>query len=151
VKTDFLSRRTLFATIAASWVSWIAGNPAPSLPEPSPVSSVFLRELLTELFSDLRCAAAIGRVCLRASPPQQSSLEDLASSILAGVPIEPKRSGSLPQIRYSIRERIRSNFTEGDTLSIDGWILSVTETRLYVLAARLLDGVEEPDRPATSG
>jgi hypothetical protein len=40
-------------------------------------------------------------------------------------------------LRRLLRQRIRDDFSRGQTINIDGWVLSATEVRLCALTARL--------------
>jgi len=45
----------------------------------------------------------------------------------------------LAMLAQAIKERSRTDFRDGRVVTVDGWILSLTETRVYALAALLND------------
>ena len=44
---------------------------------------------------------------------------------------------SATALAQTLRERSRTDFHEGRIVNVDGWMLSLTETRVYALAALL--------------
>jgi hypothetical protein len=44
---------------------------------------------------------------------------------------------SASALAYAIRELSRDDFRRGRIVTVDGWMLSLTETRVYALAALL--------------
>jgi hypothetical protein len=89
---------------------------------------------LAVLCSDLACPKAIGEACLLALPAAESAPSSLARAILAD--LRPTgRSRSLPNVlARAMIERSRADYCEGRVVTVDGWILSLTETRIYALA-----------------
>jgi hypothetical protein len=45
-----------------------------------------------------------------------------------------KNDYSVPRIRRKIRQRIGMDFEENKVVNVDGWCLSLTETRLYAIS-----------------
>ena len=71
----------------------------------------------------------IGEAYLKACP-EDGKHQNLRRALLDSV------SSSSPQSQEDIscwRRRIRTDFTQGDTICLRGWILSRTEARLYAL------------------
>ena len=81
-------------------------------------------------------AAGLGRACLAALPVRPTSADQLARTILG----DDATNRGMPDLdpaatRVSLRARIRREFAQGAVIGADGWILSLTEARLYALAA----------------
>ena len=93
-------------------------------------------ELIT-LCSDLRCPKPIGEACRLALSPSESRPSSLVRAILGEI---EWRERSRPNgLAYALMKRSRTDFGERRVVSVDGWILSLTETRLYALAGLLFD------------
>jgi hypothetical protein len=89
---------------------------------------------LLALFDDAPRARAIGLAFLRTLPPAERSAEHLIAAVSCGA--SPKLEAQAPQnVARLINERIRRDFSEGTVVAVDGWFLSLTEARLYALAA----------------
>ena len=92
------------------------------------------RKMLSELFSHHESACAVGREYLRLLPASEASAERLLH-LLRRADGTPFSVASPAVVRVLIREAQRSDFTEGRTVMVDGWILSRTEASLCALAA----------------
>ena len=120
--------------VGAAWLSGrtsLAASPeylTPSLPA---------CDNLAKLCSDLRCAGPIGKACLRALPETEMSLERLAPLILREVSSSNRDLSSVIGLRQAVREQTRYDFRDEKILNVDGWILSLTESRVYAMAALL--------------
>jgi len=120
--------------VGAAWLSGrtsLAASPeylTPSLPA---------CDNLAKLCSDLRCAGPIGKACLRALPETEMSLERLAPLILIEVSSNNRDLSSVIGLRQAVREQTRYDFRDEKILNVDGWILSLTESRVYAMAALL--------------
>jgi hypothetical protein len=70
-------------------------------------------------------------------PATETSKEALTRLVLEDM--QAARTGRAPvrALAYAIRERSRNDFREGRITIVDGWILSLTETRVYALTALL--------------
>ena len=126
------TRRSINALVAgaAAWPCCQAGAQL-MLAEPN----LPLQHALVSLFEDPRSACAIGVACLKSLPPAGNSPDGLASAISSTAGCNSETLTSRHATRRRIRDRVRSDFAEGAVLNVDGWILSVTEARLYALAA----------------
>jgi hypothetical protein len=130
-----ISRRSLVATAISGAVAWLGGYlsfPAAHAGCKFPIAGY--GELIV-LCLGLRCPRTIGKACLLALAVPENARAPLARTILADV-----RSVdlSLPELlARAIRERSRADFCEGRVVTVDGWILSLPETRVYALAALL--------------
>jgi hypothetical protein len=93
---------------------------------------------LAAFCSDLHCPETIGDACLRALPASEASPDHLARMILAE--LSTTACGDLTSIaalRRSVQERVQDDFGCGRIVYVDGWMLSLTETRIYALSALL--------------
>jgi hypothetical protein len=99
---------------------------------------------LAALCSDLRCPGALGKSCLRALPAVGTSPEQLERLILADMPEAGNRSAM--GLRHYLRAQSRRDFRDGRIVTVGGWMLSLTETRLYALAALLTNASPRPAR-----
>jgi hypothetical protein len=84
----------------------------------------------------------IGEACLRALPAAERSAGRLSQLILDDLAARRADSGppSPPPpppdaLRQAISERSRSDFCDGRIISVDGWLFSLTEARVYAFAA----------------
>ncbi len=76
-------------------------------------------------------ASSIGRTYLQCVP-EEANFEFIRSQTLA---IHPAGMPNAEQVGRMLQDRIRSDFATGETVEVDGWILSRTEARLCALAA----------------
>ena len=90
---------------------------------------------LAALCVDLHCPETIRGACLRGLPATEASPEHLALLILAGLSSAGEDLNSAIGLRLAIRDQIRRDFSTGKIANVDGWMLSVTETRIYALTA----------------
>lgn len=81
-------------------------------------------------------AAAIGVEMLK-TLPAGTAAEHLVLAIAQAVGAEPQALAEMPttDLRARLQERIRAEHLPGDTVSVLGWELAVTEARLYALAS----------------
>jgi hypothetical protein len=96
-----------------------------------------LRNALPSLVGDPAAAARLGQTYLTAHPEVQT-----ADALLNGIEraLLQRDAEALEQmdghrVITAIKERVASEYAHGDVESVAGWILSVTEARLYGLAA----------------
>ena len=132
-----ISRRSLIATAISGAVAWLGGYVSFLAAHAGCKYSIAGYSELIAVCSDLRCPRTIGKACLLALPAPESTRSSLARTILADVR-SVGQNRSLPAVlAQAIRERSRADFREGRVVTVDGWILSLTETRVYALAALL--------------
>jgi len=86
-------------------------------------------------------APALGTACLNSLPSGKSSLQQLAGEILAVTSCDVEAIKSKELVRQRIANQVRRDFAQGAILSVDGWLLSLTEVRIYALLA--LSSVDE--------
>ncbi len=81
-------------------------------------------------------AAAVGDAA-RESLPAGSTAEHLVLAIAQALEFDPATLPGMPlaALRDALRARVRAEHLAGDTVSVAGWELSLTEARIYALAA----------------
>ena len=99
--------------------------------------------LLYALFPDLRHARALSRACLRFFPSTVSADRLYAWIVPADRP-DTENVAKIAELRCSIRQRVRRDFAVDDTVQVDGWVLSITELRLYALGALIAPATITP-------
>jgi len=130
---DRLSRRGLIRTVAAVCAVRIGAL----VPSSSAAGGLADGDVLLAACSDLKCPEVIGMACLRALPAAESSRDVLASLIIQQTASRTGDLNSNAEVRRLVRAQIRQDFHTGAVKSVDGWILSLTETRVYALSALL--------------
>jgi hypothetical protein len=78
---------------------------------------------------------AIGLAYLRMLSPEKRSADYLVKETLTSVSLAMRTPWRLRMIGRLVNEQMRRDFAEGAVVTVDRWILSVTEARLYALAA----------------
>ena len=101
------------------------------------------RGLLDALFPELRHARTLSRTCLRFFPTTISADRLYAWIVPADRP-DFENAATIAELRRSIGQRVRTDFAVDDTVQIDGWVLSITELRLYALAALIAPATIAP-------
>jgi hypothetical protein len=99
--------------------------------------------LLYALFPDLHHARALSRACLRFFPTTVSA-DRLYAWIVPRDRSEIENAATIAELRRSIGQRVRRDFAVDDTVQVDGWVLSITELRLYALAALIAPATITP-------
>ena len=89
------------------------------------------------LRADLSYPQTIGKACLKALPAVEASQGCLTRMIFGDMQGAGGDCLTASTIVQSMRERSRDDFRDGRIVTVDGWILSLTETRVYALAALL--------------
>lgn len=93
------------------------------------------RDSLPERLAGLVRRRAEARILGRAylgDHPEEANPTTLARLICAPAG-EPARPLDASDLRTAVSGRVRGDFHEGRTVALHGWILSVTEARLYAL------------------
>ena len=135
-------RHFLAAALAGVGLVALRAIPLPSVPSSatsssatsSATSSSAMR--LAGLFARGQSAPRIGRVYLRQAPGERDAttlVRLVAGSLAVDVGALPRMDGGA--LRQRIERRIRQDFAESRTTSVEGWVLSVTEARLYAVTA----------------
>ena len=132
--TRHLSRRAFNASLAGTAVLPCTGAASQIAANGFDQQKLWL-DILMRVFEFPRNAYAIGNACLRTLPPKGNSAEQLANAILVAAEIDSQAAKTTQAIRDRISNRVRKDFAEDAVISVDGWVLSLTEARLYALAA----------------
>jgi hypothetical protein len=144
-----LSRRNLITAAIGIGAAQIAGR-ASNLALSGDRATTSFYNLLSAFCADLRCPRTISSACLQALPVSEAAAENLASLVLADMVSASKDCSSASAIRRSIRDQSREDFSNGKIAYVDGWMLSLTETRIFALCA-LLEADAGSTRGATDG
>jgi len=129
-----LSRRSVTASLAGAAV-WPCNEAVSQLALKQPDHPTSLQHTLLSLFENPRSAYAIGAACLKSLPRNQSSLQQLTNAIVAASACDTEPMTTTQAVRHRITARVRQDFAEDAVVSIEGWLLSLTEARLYALVA----------------
>lgn len=141
-----LSRRRLLACVVPGALAFPFGavprGVLARLPLP-PILRVHLGgrsgyDTLELLASDFSCPATLGKACLEALPRTEGGKDSLIRSIMRDVALERSEASAPLQLGRKLRERSRADFKAGRTVTVDGWVLSLTETRFYALSALMV-------------
>jgi hypothetical protein len=92
-------------------------------------------DLLLSVFEDPKSACEIGTACLNLMVEGANAAEHLVNAIIGAPECDHEVLRTIPALKQHISNRVRRDFTEGAVVNADGWVLSVTEARLYALAA----------------
>ncbi len=130
-----LCRRSLITTTIGGGTAWLIGHVSFLATCRDRAPSMFDSGGFAALCSEWSYPETIGKACLKALPAIESSKEALAWIILGDMQAERRHWSSASTLADAIRERSRDDFRGGRIVSVDGWMLSLTETRLYALAA----------------
>lgn len=130
-----LHRRRLIVTTLAAAAAWLGGMP--SFARGRQTRSLSDANTLAAVCAEFGCAPAIGQTCLAALPAGEASTAALARRLLEGTQLGGVAGSSAGALVQMIRARSRDDFRDGRVVTVDGWMLSLTETRVYALAALL--------------
>lgn len=129
-----LRRRALVAAALGGKVVWFGRRSAfftrqPETPE---------HKVLAGLCLQLNCPERIGKACRQAIPPAASTKTALMRILTADA--RAANGGRFPDERLAsaLRRCSRGDFHRGRIISVNGWVLSLTEARLYALASLIL-------------
>jgi hypothetical protein len=143
-----LYRRSLIAAVIGGGVAWLTGHVPFLATSRDRTPSMFDSDRFAALCSEWSLPEAIGKACLQALPAIESSREALARIILGDMPAERIHRSSASTFANAIRERSRDDFRGGRIVRVDGWMLSLTETRVYALAALMPQQLTAMDEEA---
>jgi len=116
-------------------VAWLSGRVSFLIARRAGPRSTISPGALAAVCSDLCPPTIIGEACLDVLPAIENSEASLTRLILGEVRASGRDSLSVRALAHSIRERSRDDFRDGRVVTVDGWMLSLTETRVYALAA----------------
>lgn len=89
---------------------------------------------------DRDAAARIGQAYLATHPGEQS-LDTLLAAIDAGLDgAQGAAAGDTQRVLMALQNAVRAEYLRGDSVAVQGWVLSVTEARVYAALALAADG-----------
>ena len=118
--------KKLFGWGTLAWVS--AGNFRISA-EP-----VAFHNALAQVFTEKASADAIGREYL-ASAGGNADAKSILESVASALPIPLNKDVSIESLRALLNRRIREDFRLGNTVSLQGWVVSLTEAQACAFCA----------------
>lgn len=119
------SRRN-FLRQALCWVALGGVAGCRSLPQAEFAANVMPAAWLDDVIGNLDAASRIGKRYLAAHPEEQSA-DQILGAIAATVQGRLDFDG--------VSAAIKSDYVRGETVLVDGWIISRSEARVYALAA----------------
>jgi hypothetical protein len=91
-------------------------------------------------------AAWLGRLYLEGRPREaDAALLVTLIGAARGPALPPASPTTGKALRESLEARIRNDFIFGNTVAVDGWLLSITEARLCALVSLLQDATPGKD------
>ncbi len=129
--TSPITRRQFLTVAAGAGLATlaVATSPWKALVGTTPPRSA--AERLAGLLKHPESARPIGEAYL-ALAPHEASTARLVSLVAAGAAAE---SASDSELRRLVAAGVRDDFSAGRTAEVDGWVLSLTEARLFALVA----------------
>jgi hypothetical protein len=121
------------AALAAGWFGlWPDAGWAQAVADPWQRQARRLSGILGHRAS----AARIGRAYLQAHPAE-ARIEVLVAGLTAGWGEDPSRLGRAGsrELHAHLQAQIRADFGAGRTVGVRGWVLALSEARLFALAA----------------
>jgi hypothetical protein len=104
--------------------------------EPNTITSLLARPRLLEIFHGERIVLDLGRT-YRALIPGESERDTLARAIMGGTPGAASFEASPAAVTERIHHQVQYEFATGATVTLKGWVLSVTEARQCALCSLL--------------
>ena len=126
-ETDLTRRRLLIAAVTAATA--VAAGPGVLLPLVERLAALNTAGHLRSLITDDEGASYLGRRYLQAHPSEARG--DVLVSRLVGT----RAPTSAREASRAVAAGIRSDYAAGRSVRVDGWVLSLTEARLYALVA----------------
>ena len=130
-----LRRRGLIAIVIGGGAAWFGAYVRLPATFRNPASTACDSEGLLAWCSRLSHPQTLGKACLDALPVIETSIASLTRLILDGARATGGDRWSTSALAQAISDRSRDDFREGRIVNVDGWMLSLTETRVYALAA----------------
>jgi hypothetical protein len=121
----------------AGGVAWFGGHVPLRVAARDRAPSVCDPEALIAWCSRLSHPQTLGKACLEALPAIETSIAGLTRLVLDGMEAADGDRWAARALAQAVRDRSREDFREGRIVNVDGWMLSLTETRVYALAALL--------------
>ncbi len=127
-----IDRRSAVRTLGAAGAALAPYVAQPGLPS---VAHVPLERWLRTMLADLDSARRVGQAYL-AKAPDEASRDRLMAQLFPRLDPGGAQITDRPESwRESFAMRCRRDFVEGQTVRVDGWVLSLTEVRLCALAS----------------
>src|SRR5262249_9059282 len=126
--------RFVIALLAGA-IAWPARGAVPFLLPKQPDPQVSLQRLLVSIFRRRRSACAIGWGCFKSLSKEEKKGREIWKKILADAFCETEIIKSKEALRRPIANQVRRDFAKGAIVDVNGWLLSVTEARVYALIA----------------
>lgn len=131
----WLPRRRLLAALIPGAITYACDRARPLASfGPAAAAPQSAKDALPALCAASRCDRRIGSACLRALTARESSPDRLMRLILADLPKRGPDHWSPDALRLAVRTQSRADFRDGRIVAVDGWMLSLSEARLYALA-----------------
>jgi hypothetical protein len=128
-RRTFLLTALVGALAAAGCGDKDASPPTDTVPQWLPVA-----------VGDVDAAARIGRAYLEASRGEHN-LDTLLVAIDAALAGEPgAAAGGRRRVLSALQNAVRAEYLRGKSVNVQGWVLSVTEARVYAVLALAADG-----------
>ena len=140
-----LSRRRLLAAATAGVGAAQLATAMPVLAATAIPPDATLTRLLLAASAELRCPEAIRDSCRRALPAADGTPEILPALVLADLVSAGRDCTTPAAMRRALRAQSRDDFAAGRTIHVDGWMLSLTETRVYALGGYSCVAISESD------
>ena len=138
-----LSRRSLIATAIGGGAAWLIGSVWFLVSYRGRVGSMSGSSTIATFWAELGYSRTIGEACLKALPAVEASRGCLTRTVFGDMRDGGGDCLSARALAQAIRERSRDDFRDGRMVTVDGWMLSLTETRVYALAALLASAGEK--------
>ena len=88
---------------------------------------------------DADAAARVGRAYLAANPGE-ANLDTLLAAIDTGLGGELEGAeGDTQRVLAALQRAVRAEYLRGESVNVQGWVLSVTEARVYAVSALAAD------------
>jgi hypothetical protein len=122
-------------TAIGAGAAWLLGCVSFLVDSRSRVGSMSGSSTFAAFWADLSYPKTIGKACLNALPAVEASPGCLTRAIFGDMRDAGGDCQSAGALAQSIRQRSQDDFRDGRIVTVDGWMLSLTETRVYALAA----------------
>ena len=136
-----LTRRAALGLAAGGACAALAPSPLALADTATTPGSGTLAEKAVRLFSNQHQASSLGRACLHCSwEPDALSLsgnetpDRLVEALFGDQKVRLERAGD-EEVHDWLRNQVRRDFSNGDTIRVKGWVLARTETMLYALVS----------------
>lgn len=134
-----ISRRSALVTVVAGVIAWLNSRLPLASADPARNVPVLAHSDLIAVCSRLRCPRTIGNACVLALPPSERTRSSLTKTLLADLAPATEAEALPATLGETITKRARIDFSESKTVTVNGWVLSLTEARVYALAALLAE------------